>query len=667
MSDNEIAPEDNNIQMISLEGGNKEEASVGAMNSPRLHDSVATVPSGDLSENEITPLESEIQDISFAARGKKMTLVGAMDSTTSLFAGRNKEETLVGITDSPRPHDPVATVLSDDMSEIEIAPVENNIQDISLEASIGKEEPLVGAMGSPRPHNLVATVLSEDLAENENTSMEDNVQENSFEERNKEEIFLRVTDSQKSRDPVVAVIPQDLSENEIALVKGKIQDIPLEDRSMKEKLIDATHFNAQQKAVNDKTTTKEDLTNESDADSTNHSSQFEQPSVSDMTFSPVLSLELEKTHLDAAAGDFPMPCSYSCDSEDHPCQNLAKRSHLDGKNKAFSIKMPPAVHKKELELSETLAVLPDKPPRKSLTERTRRSEPSQIPFHRSRERWTKGSPSRQRRERSRAPSTPHLVETSRSPFYHREKGGRSSTGGSVVSWYTSPGRSCSSIVSPLPPISSVDQKNLEVSPLHGLANSIASPLNGNTKEKDRSPTRDENEANKSNYASACTSPRLLTSSNNSSPLRGMRSLESPPGSPAVTLFSRMPQGAESAVRKLQRSDFNIDDMLSFDTIRVCKNKFVYNLHPKPGPCNRCWALASPAQRIRFKARGSHLCIAKTRSGCDRTCTIFPPDIDNENSAPVRLCRQCFFATHKQENSKLQVYRGNNVKVISSSY
>jgi len=118
------------------------------------------------------------------------------------------------------------------------------------------------------------------------------------------------------------------------------------------------------------------------------------------------------------------------------------------------------------------------------------------------------------------------------------------------------------------------------------------------------------------------------------------------------------------IRRLQKSRPNDseehDDGLSADTIRVCNNKFVYKLHAKTGPCNRCWALASHEDREKYKIRGSNLRITKTRSGCDRTCTIFPPDDDGE---PVRLCRQCFFATHQQqEGCKLQVYRGNHIKM-----
>lgn len=127
----------------------------------------------------------------------------------------------------------------------------------------------------------------------------------------------------------------------------------------------------------------------------------------------------------------------------------------------------------------------------------------------------------------------------------------------------------------------------------------------------------------------------------------------------------MPHGARSTIRRLQKLSQTLDDdLLSVDTIRVCANKFAYNLHPKRGPCDRCWSLASFEEQQQYKSRGSHLRITQTRSGCDRSCTIFPPMDDDD--APVRLCRQCFFATHQDENGcKLQVYRGNHIKVQSS--
>jgi hypothetical protein len=91
---------------------------------------------------------------------------------------------------------------------------------------------------------------------------------------------------------------------------------------------------------------------------------------------------------------------------------------------------------------------------------------------------------------------------------------------------------------------------------------------------------------------------------------------------------------------------------------ICTSQFEAHLHPSMGPCDRCWSLASPAEQAKFKARGTHLCIVRTRGGCDRNCKVFPPE---EDEHAVRLCRQCFTATHKH-HGQLQVYRGNYRKV-----
>ena len=256
--------------------------------------------------------------------------------------------------------------------------------------------------------------------------------------------------------------------------------------------------------------------------------------------------------------------------------------------------------------------------------------------------------------------------------------GRSSTGDRTVSWYTSPGRSHSS---------NNPNRNLphsrELSSLPGGGSckhdrsSVRSPLPRSNskspkKETKRSPVRSE--ATRSTMVTYASPNRSIVSSMQS-PLRGMYSLASPQRSPAVSLFSRMPKGARSTIRRMQKTANHQQDgdtipntdFLSVDTVRVCTNKFAYKIHPQNGPCDRCWALASEEERDIFTSRGSHLRIAKTRSGCLRSCTIFPPE--RERDAPVRLCRRCFFATHQQGEDgccRLQVYRGNHVKVRPSS-
>ena len=128
---------------------------------------------------------------------------------------------------------------------------------------------------------------------------------------------------------------------------------------------------------------------------------------------------------------------------------------------------------------------------------------------------------------------------------------------------------------------------------------------------------------------------------------------------SISLFSRMPHDAQSTVRRLKKLSQTVDkDISSVDTIRMCSKKFIFNSHHKKGPCHRCWSLASGEVREQYKTRRRHLRISTTKGGCDRSCAIFPAH-DN-GGVPVRLCRQCFFATHQNENG-LQVYR-NHMKV-----
>ena len=101
---------------------------------------------------------------------------------------------------------------------------------------------------------------------------------------------------------------------------------------------------------------------------------------------------------------------------------------------------------------------------------------------------------------------------------------------------------------------------------------------------------------------------------------------------------------------------------------ICTRSFNLNKHTTMGPCHRCWSLATAEEQSKFLARGSHLCIVRTRGGCgdaDETCKVFPLKTDDED---VRLCRNCFCATHAGTNDRLQVYKGNHnhVRVIPAS-
>jgi hypothetical protein len=177
-----------------------------------------------------------------------------------------------------------------------------------------------------------------------------------------------------------------------------------------------------------------------------------------------------------------------------------------------------------------------------------------------------------------------------------------------------------------------------------------------------------------------------------SSIRGFHSLASPPRSnvrPSTTtpssirVVSRTPTDSKSIAKSEQVLRQKIAaPSYHNQSVRVCTNKFIYNLHPKLGPCDRCWALASRAEQERFLERGSHLRIVRTRGGCDRTCNVFPPlrtfitpidqgqikgveDEKEREEPPIRLCRQCFFATHQLDGSRVSVYKGNHIKVKST--
>lgn len=228
---------------------------------------------------------------------------------------------------------------------------------------------------------------------------------------------------------------------------------------------------------------------------------------------------------------------------------------------------------------------------------------SSIPFARTNNRMN-----RRKDDHKDTPTTPHMVETSRSPFRDSTPGGFDDGGVSIAALST-PGR----------------------------ANSVISAVRGFH-----------------SLASPSRTPAVAISS-----------------SPSIRLVSRTPNDNQSTAKTEQMLCRNIaTPSYHRQHIRVCTNKFIYNLHPKLGPCDRCWALASPDEQESFLTRGSHLRIVRTRGGCDRSCTIFPPLVSAHNKdgemkleePPVRLCRQCFFSTHQRDGSRVSVYRGNHIQV-----
>lgn len=82
----------------------------------------------------------------------------------------------------------------------------------------------------------------------------------------------------------------------------------------------------------------------------------------------------------------------------------------------------------------------------------------------------------------------------------------------------------------------------------------------------------------------------------------------------------------------------------YDKALLCgEEQYLPNLHSSKGPCERCVALASPEERAKFRLEGRSLHIMLVRGGCKKTCTAFPRPGDEP---PVRLCRKCYFNTHR---------------------
>ena len=89
------------------------------------------------------------------------------------------------------------------------------------------------------------------------------------------------------------------------------------------------------------------------------------------------------------------------------------------------------------------------------------------------------------------------------------------------------------------------------------------------------------------------------------------------------------------------------------TVKKCANEFCTwepRIHAQRAACERCWALASMAERSEFIANGRHLRIAIVRGGCPRSCSLFTPEerknnVGTSHEEAIRLCRRCFSDMH----------------------
>ena len=88
--------------------------------------------------------------------------------------------------------------------------------------------------------------------------------------------------------------------------------------------------------------------------------------------------------------------------------------------------------------------------------------------------------------------------------------------------------------------------------------------------------------------------------------------------------------------------------------QICDNAFVPNLHKNKMACQVCVFRLSDADKKVFAKSGRHLRVNPTRGGCV-ACKAFP---SQEGEDPVRLCRQCFFDTHKLRPYKPEAFTGS---------
>ena len=76
-----------------------------------------------------------------------------------------------------------------------------------------------------------------------------------------------------------------------------------------------------------------------------------------------------------------------------------------------------------------------------------------------------------------------------------------------------------------------------------------------------------------------------------------------------------------------------------------KVKFQPNIHDDRGPCELCYYHLSPEEKAVLDITGHHLRVMNSSGGCDRSCKVFPRE---PHEPPVRLCRTCFFNTHREK-------------------
>ena len=72
-------------------------------------------------------------------------------------------------------------------------------------------------------------------------------------------------------------------------------------------------------------------------------------------------------------------------------------------------------------------------------------------------------------------------------------------------------------------------------------------------------------------------------------------------------------------------------------------KFQPFVHSFRGPCELCVFYLSEDEKTKLHITGRSLRVMQTSGGCCRDCQVFPR---KEHESPVRLCRACFFNSHR---------------------
>jgi hypothetical protein len=136
--------------------------------------------------------------------------------------------------------------------------------------------------------------------------------------------------------------------------------------------------------------------------------------------------------------------------------------------------------------------------------------------------------------------------------------------------------------------------------------------------------------------------------------RHKRSTKSPRNQPVSPARSYASTGSSVEIDHLPRSPLRPVPLEESEG-PVCDNEYISKLHQTRGPCSVCLYYLSDTERAEHDKNGRHYRVNYTFGGC-LDCQVFPND---EGEEPVRLCKKCFFDTHKQHKRKEAAFESSN--------